>query len=393
MQKYLIILLVLLLYQNTFAASIDLKNQTSLLSDKAAVSVLTCGKTSKYLYALFGHSAIRITDEERQIDQVYNYGTFDNDDPDFYINFINGRMKYSLSVSDYQSFLQEYIINGQSVVAQKLKLTLQEKNKLFSLLKEEIKPANKYYYYDFVRNNCATKIVDLLAKTLGPDFDHALSEINKGRGNTIRDLISKYLTADDHYMIGMNLLLGKKTDVVSARSVSLFLPDTLHKRLDHMQLRKMKFTEPAVFLFIPYQDQANAPDFIKGTLYGLSLIFLISGQLSKDKVGYLNKLITMTVFTVISLAGFFLLYLSVFSSLELVKYNLSILWCHPLYLLLAFEKLRKPAAIIFLISIFLYILCYFNAMSFPVLLPVLLLLIVILVFQIQQQKTSSLSPD
>ena len=105
MRKYLIILLVLLLLPTRAGASTLLVENSSFLSESSSISVLTCGKTSKYLYALFGHSAIRIKDTKRQIDLVYNYGTFDNEDPDFYINFINGRMKYSLSVSDYSSFL------------------------------------------------------------------------------------------------------------------------------------------------------------------------------------------------------------------------------------------------------------------------------------------------
>ena len=375
------IFLVFILPQTHAGANTNLlAGNPSFLSERSSISVLTCEKTSKYIYALFGHSAIRIKDTARQIDLVYNYGTFDNDAPDFYINFINGKMKYSLSVSDYPAFLQEYIINGQSVSTQTLNLTLKEKNRLFLLINEEIKPANRFYNYDFVRNNCATKIRDLLAKTLGPDFDHSLSVINTGKGNTVREMVSSYLAKDELYMFGMNILLGKKTDVISNKAVSLFLPDTLAKRLDHIQLRNSKLSGQMTYLYRSADQKISFLnfDFFRIIFYGLSLGLLMINLLIKDRPVYLNNLITIVIFTGISLAGCLLIYLSVFSSLEFVKYNLNILWCHPFYLLLLFKDLRKPGAIIFLTGILLFILLYFKTISFPVTFPVLLLLMVLL---------------
>ena len=385
MRKYLIMFFIIL-YQSNAGASIKLQTEnSSFLSENSSVSILTCGKSSKFLYSLFGHSAIRIKDAKKQIDLVCNYGTFDNDDPEFYINFINGRMKYSLSVSDYSAFLQEYIINGQPVSSQKLNLTLKERNKLFLLISEEVKPANRFYDYDFVQHNCATKIRDLLAKTIGSDFEHSLSALHKGKGNTVREMVSDYLTGDEFYLFGMNALLGKKADVISSKAISLFLPDTLAKRLDHIQLRNVKLSEPAVFLFNPADQVAPSDPKLANLnntiLYGLSFILLTAALLIKKKPAFFTKLITfitIAVFAVISLAGCLLIYLSVFSSLELVKYNLNILWCHPLYLLLFFKKLHKATAIIFLAGILLFMGLDFKTISFAVTFPVLLLLVILI---------------
>ncbi|MBB6274234.1 hypothetical protein HDF26_004708 [Pedobacter cryoconitis] len=393
MRKQFIILLLFILYQQTANASLSVPAQNSLfLSENSSVSVLTCEKTSKYLYSIFGHSAIRISDPERQIDLVYNYGTFDNDDPDFYINFINGRMKYSLSVSDYAVFLQEYMINEQSVSAQKLNLTFKQKNKLFALINEEIKPANKFYNYDFVRNNCATRIRDLLAKTIGPDFDKTLLLMNKGEGSSVRKMISNYLTKDELYMLGMNLLLGKKADVVSSKAVSLFLPDTLAKRLDQIHLRNTKLSGAPVYLFKSDRRQLPSPNpgLINKSLYVLTLLLAINLFVQKKPL-YLNKLIlfiTIMIFTVVSLAGCLLIYLSVFSSMELVRYNLNILWCNPFYLLLYFKAFRKYTIMALLTGIIVFILCYFQTISFPFTFPGLLLIMVLLVLSFNNNTSA-----
>jgi hypothetical protein len=60
------------------------------------ISLLTCAPGNE-LYSLFGHTAIRVRDARRGMDVVYNYGTFDDTDPMFYIKFMRGIMRYSLS--------------------------------------------------------------------------------------------------------------------------------------------------------------------------------------------------------------------------------------------------------------------------------------------------------
>ncbi|MDP4953802.1 MAG: DUF4105 domain-containing protein, partial [Flavobacteriales bacterium] len=65
------------------------------LSPSSKVSVLTCSPGAE-LYSTFGHTAIRVHDPARNIDWVYNYGTFEFSD-DFYLLFAQGKLDYALS--------------------------------------------------------------------------------------------------------------------------------------------------------------------------------------------------------------------------------------------------------------------------------------------------------
>ena len=47
------------------------------------ISLLTCTPGTE-LYSTFGHSALRVVDSINNTDLVFNYGTFDYYDPDFY---------------------------------------------------------------------------------------------------------------------------------------------------------------------------------------------------------------------------------------------------------------------------------------------------------------------
>jgi len=73
-------------------------------SSHIRISLLTC-TPGEELYSTFGHSGIRLYDSSRAIndhpDIVFNYGTFDFDDPNFYIKFIRGKLLYFVSTFIY----------------------------------------------------------------------------------------------------------------------------------------------------------------------------------------------------------------------------------------------------------------------------------------------------
>lgn len=356
-----------------------------------SVSLLTCEKTDRYIYALFGHSAIRIRDEAHQLDMVYNYGTFDTSDPGFYFNFLHGRMKYFLSQTDYQTFIRSYLADDQSVTEQKLQLSETQKSKLISILQTQIKPENRSYNYDFVGQNCSTKIIDLLSESIGPDFDQSLAEVSKGKGPSIRELLAPYLRQNEFEMIGMNSFLGKQSDTLTNRTLSLFLPDTLRKRIDEMQFPERKFSGPITYL---YKANTNSDTSLLSTLfYGLNLLLLfpILGRLLIDirKYPVLKRsvfLLSGSFIVLLSAAGLLLIYLSIYSELDLMRHNFNILWCHPFYPVLLFRKTSKMAAIVFLSGILTFIFLYINTTPFPALFPLLLLLILWLSFHILPEK-------
>lgn len=63
------------------------------------------------------------------MDVAFNYGTFDNSDPYFYLKFTRGIMQYALSVDNYNVFLQEYKQDHRSVIEQKLMLNGEQKER------------------------------------------------------------------------------------------------------------------------------------------------------------------------------------------------------------------------------------------------------------------------
>src|SRR4051812_24672160 len=117
------------------------------------ISLLTCAPGQE-LYSTFGHTAIRITDSIRRTDIVYNYGTFEFDDPNFYMKFVRGKLDYFLSAAYYPDFMYEYQEEQRSVTEQVLNLSCTQKQQIVQALAINMQGANRMYKYDFVYDNC-----------------------------------------------------------------------------------------------------------------------------------------------------------------------------------------------------------------------------------------------
>ena len=195
------------------------------------ISLLTCSPGAE-LYSIFGHTALRVTDSARGIDMVYNYGTFDDRDPNFYVKFTKGIMLYALSNYSYTDFLQEYQYEKRSVIEQSLQLTGDEKQRLYTALQKNALEQNRYYNYYFHTDNCTTRARDMIVQQTGASV--AFKNILPEKPPTFRNLIHTYLNKSGQYWskLGIDLLLGSNLDEKVTNEQAMFLPDYLMKGLD-----------------------------------------------------------------------------------------------------------------------------------------------------------------
>ena len=200
------------------------------LSPHAEFSVITVGPYQGELYSAFGHSAFRIQDPVRKIDYVYNYGIFDFDQENFYWNFSRGIMRYKLGIARYSWFKEHYIKQNRYIKEQVLDLTQEQKQALFDFLAENAKPENREYLYNYVYDNCATKMYTVVNEVLKEDILWDTAYVEKDL--TIRQLMDRYL---DHQYWGdflIDLGLGVGVDKEATVEEYMFLPDYVFEAYD-----------------------------------------------------------------------------------------------------------------------------------------------------------------
>ncbi len=194
------ILILLLFCQSAFAQV--------QLHDSAKVSLLTASPWHGQVYALFGHTAIRVYDDSVGVDAVFNYGYFDDTQPNFYYNFIRGKTDYVLGVTTFNDFLYEYRYKGQEVVEQTLNLSTSEKQQLYEALYINALPENMRYRYDFLFDNCATRPRDMIENyTEGTIVYPETEEVQ-----TFRDLIHGCVHYYPWTEFGIDLIIGSDAD-------------------------------------------------------------------------------------------------------------------------------------------------------------------------------------
>src|SRR5690606_26079988 len=180
--------------------------------DSLRISLLTCGVGDE-LYASFGHSGIRIINYTAGTDEVYNYGAFDFSDPDFYQKFTLGKLLYYLDKANFRQFMSTYVHEERSVREQVLRLPTSEKQEIKTYLETNLRPENRSYPYDFLFDNCATRIRDISPAVLGNDFFWGTA-LPGEQQISYRTILNRYLIDKHWERLGINLLLGSNVDSI-----------------------------------------------------------------------------------------------------------------------------------------------------------------------------------
>ena len=83
-------------------------------TDSVDISLLTCSPHEE-VYALYGHSALRLLDHTTGEDFAINYGVFSFEQPHFVARFVFGLTDYQMGVCPFKLFYDEYAYEGRSV--------------------------------------------------------------------------------------------------------------------------------------------------------------------------------------------------------------------------------------------------------------------------------------
>src|SRR5690606_33911044 len=170
----------------------------------------------------FGHNALWVHDAATGQDLAYNYGMFDFDEPGYLRNFIRGRLNYWVQPMDAGAMVQAYAAANRSVWVQELNLTPAHRLELKRFLEWNSVPENRIYRYDYYRDNCSTRVRDVIDMALGRRLRQVLDAEPSGmtyRAHTRR------LGADDRPVVyGLEVAMTGAIDAPLSLWAESFLP-------------------------------------------------------------------------------------------------------------------------------------------------------------------------
>ncbi|MEZ2414682.1 DUF4105 domain-containing protein [Muriicola sp. E247] len=321
-----------------FSFSACLFSQAEPLSEKAVISVITCGPGME-LYSTFGHSAFRVQDSEKGIDWIYNYGTFNFNTPNFYGKFARGKLLYSLSKQRFENFLYAYELENRWVKEQLLNISSKEKNEIFSFLENNYKPQNRDYKYDFLMENCSTKIPEVLQASLGDELVY--EDYLQDKDYSFRDLIQQNLIRNSWSSFGIDLALGAVIDRKAGHLQYMFLPNYVLSQLEHTLLDGKPIVERERTI-LDHQMQNRGNFFTTSPLFWFGLLFLFTVTITYIDLrnNVRSKVMDIVLFFFTGIAGCLIVFLWFFTDHTATAINLNVLWAFPLNLVPLYYLLR-----------------------------------------------------
>ncbi|MGL5682333.1 MAG: DUF4105 domain-containing protein [Marinifilaceae bacterium] len=311
-------------------------SENAVLGSEAQISVLTCDPGEE-LYSLFGHTAIRVTDPEQNLDIVFNYGTFDFRTDNFYLKYIKGLLPYQLTVARYAGFYASYVEERRTVWSQTLELDSLSKQRVWTGLLDNLKPENREYLYNFLFDNCTTRSRDIIVENTLPAIAWKLENKNYSFWN----LLDQYLDYAPWSQWGIHTILGQSGMRKATPYQYMFLPDYFMYGLDSARYNDKLLVKERTMLYNS-GTQLSVPTWYKTpyTVFSICAI-LISLILFYFKDAWIINTISCILYVSSGALGWLMLFLSYFTLHPMTSPNWNLLWAVPLNMFLPLVIMRR----------------------------------------------------
>ena len=338
------------------------------------VYLLTIGHGDE-VWELFGHNAIWIKDRSDGSDITYNWGMFDFNQPNFLGRFLTGNTRYWMEAIDLESMLQSYTQRNRSLLAQELNLTPEQRLRLKQALELNALPQNKFYRYDYYRDNCSTRLRDMLDRALGGQIQTATT--TRISTETYRTHTQRLTRSNLPIYSGITFALGHPADEPISMWEEMFLPVRMANHLRTVRVTDtldnkvpLVRSEMALFTAGRAPEPSAPPNYLPwyvaiGIILGGALIALVSSAESGSRIGLFTATALATLWSLIDgLAGIAILAAWLFTHHFFMGRNENLLQMNPLSIALAVlvplsiyglrgvTRARQVSAIVAMLSLF-----------------------------------------
>src|SRR5689334_12283825 len=195
--------------------------------ENVTISLLTMGN-GEQVWELFGHNGLWIHDNVTNRDTVFNWGVFSFHQEHFIPHFLQGRMLYSMGGDSMEDVLAAYRYWNRSVLSQELDLSPAQKDSILATIRRNALPENVNYRYDYYRDNCSTRVRDILDHALGGPLSVQAAGLTDA---TYRWHSLRLMQGNLPIMLGVDFGLGRPADVKLTKWQEMFLPRSEERRV------------------------------------------------------------------------------------------------------------------------------------------------------------------
>ena len=294
----------------------------------------------------FGHNAIWIKDRTRGTDVTYNWGMFDFNQPHFLRRFLTGDTRYWMEAIDFAPMVRFYKERDRSILAQELNLTPAQRLKLQQFVQNNALPENKFYRYDYYRDNCSTRLRDALDHAVSGQLQ--LATVTRVTSGTYRSHTQRLMTGDIPLYTGVTLALGHPADKLISVWDEMFLPVRMANDVRSVSIPDstgaripLVRSEMAIFTAGRSPEPAAPPNYFPwyvafGILLAGAVVALVRSAEGGNRIAFFAATAIVTLWSLIAgLAGTALVFAWLFTKHYFMSRNENLMHFDPLLLALA----------------------------------------------------------
>ncbi|MCL1958468.1 MAG: DUF4105 domain-containing protein, partial [Spirochaetes bacterium] len=333
---------VVLLLLLTVALSANLFAQKDNLTIKIAVM-----GPGDQLYFWWGHIALMIEDSSNNIGYFYDYGIFSFDNDNFFYNFAFGRLLYSCGVSNAERNLNVYKRTNRDITIYTLDLPPETKIKIRDFAAQNVLPENSDYYYHHFKDNCSTRIRDIIDLATDGQFKEEFG--NKITNFTLRDHVRRHTYFSPVADWFLNFLMGQVIDKPVTVWEEMFLPSAVGKRIEdfwytdiHGKKRKLVSSVEIVNQAIGRPPVLEKPhkqwawELLFSLILSVIFAFFFFLQKKNIKAGRVLAGVSMSLCGLFfGLMSLLLYFMNLFTNHDYTYQNINMIFCTPLLLVAA----------------------------------------------------------
>lgn len=282
------------------------------------------------VYTWFGHSGLVVENKKYGLERCFDWGVFAFS-PTFYIDFIFGRLYYSLMVS-YPSYTIKQAENeNRTLTRTELVIPIEAKKGIIDFLNYNALDENSTYLYHHYEDNCATRIRDIFNASTHGEFKKWATSINTGK--SYRDYTTDLMGKSFPVNWTLNFLQGPSIDKKLTLWEACFLPDILNQAIEEysnvtavtvVAARKINYSQKSLL-------------FESITIAIIIFVLLVWSYNSKRRLWALFTSILSLFLAILSCV---LIFMMCFSNHDVTYFNENIIFVNPMLFLLFFSSIR-----------------------------------------------------
>ncbi|MEO5817296.1 MAG: DUF4105 domain-containing protein [Gemmatimonadaceae bacterium] len=186
------------------------------------------------VFERFGHNALMFQDARTLQSVAYHWGLFSFGEPGFLVRFLTGDTRYWMGGVDAQALIDSERRAGRPITLQRLNLTPAQALALRDFVRWNALDENKYYRYDYYRDNCSTRLRDALDRVIGGAIEKQAATVVTNL--TYRSETLRLTDGMKPVQLGTDIALGRPADVPLTQWQSFFIPMRLRDAIRDVKI-------------------------------------------------------------------------------------------------------------------------------------------------------------